>query len=89
MGFVPKNVYLLGILLHYFMQKKSTAEIHRILVETYSDHAQLETTCRDWFRCFENNDFDVEDKESCNAPKKFEDKELEALLHEDPCQAQS
>ncbi|EFN78223.1 Histone-lysine N-methyltransferase SETMAR, partial [Harpegnathos saltator] len=81
--------YLQEILLHYFFQKKSAAEAHRILVETYSDHALSETTCRDWFRRFKNNDFDVEDKERSGAPKKFEDEELEALLDEDPCQTQN
>ena len=34
---MPKKVYLWGILLHYFIQKKSAAEAHKILVETYSD----------------------------------------------------
>ena len=58
--FVPKKVYLWGILLHYFIQKKSVAEAHRILVEIYGDHSLLKTTCRDWFRCFKNNDFDIE-----------------------------
>ena len=38
------------------------------------------------FRRFENNDFDVEDKERSGAPEKFEDEELEALLDEDSCQ---
>ena len=42
-----------------------------------------------WFRRLKNNDFDVKDKECFGAPKKFEDKELEALLHEDSCQAQA
>ena len=42
--FVPKKVYFQGILLHYFIKKKSAAEAHRILVETYSDHALSETT---------------------------------------------
>lgn len=88
-NFVPKKEYLRGILLHYFFQKKSAAEAHRILVETYGDHALSETTCRDWFRRFKNNDFDVEDKERSGAPKKFEDEELEALLDEDPCQTQN
>ncbi|EFN77463.1 hypothetical protein EAI_12768, partial [Harpegnathos saltator] len=78
--------YLRGILLHYFFQKESAVEAHRILVETYGDHALSETTCRDWFK---NNDFDVEDKERSGAPKKFEDEELEALLDEDPCQTQN
>jgi len=67
-------------------KKISTAEAHRILVETCGDHVLSETICRDWFRCFKNNDFDVEDKERSGAPKKFEDEELEALLHEDSCQ---
>lgn len=45
----------------------------------------LKTTCRDWFRWFEDNDFDVNDKERPGQPKKFEDEELEALLEEYPC----
>ncbi|KAG5310823.1 MOS1T transposase, partial [Pseudoatta argentina] len=43
-------------------------------------------TCRDWFRRFKNNDFQLEDKERSGAPKKFQDKELEQLLDEDPSQ---
>ncbi|KAG5315241.1 MOS1T transposase, partial [Pseudoatta argentina] len=73
---------LLQILLHYFIQKKSAAEAHRILVETYGDNALSDTTCRDWFRRFKNNDFELEDKERSGAPKKFQDKELEQLLDE-------
>lgn len=84
--FVPSKEYLRGILLHYFIQKKSAAEAHRILVETYGEHALSETTCRDWFRRFKNNDFDLGDKERSGAPRKFEDEELEELLNEDPCQ---
>ena len=70
LDFVPKKVYLWGILLHYFIQKKSAAEAHRILVKTYSNHALLKTTCRDWFRCFKNNDFNVEDNERSGRLKK-------------------
>ena len=76
-------MYLWGILLHYFILLKSAAEAHRILVETYGDHALSETPCRDWFRHFKNNDFDVEDKKNA---WKLEDEKLEALLHEDSCQ---
>ena len=43
--FVPNKVYLRGILLHYFIQNKSAAEAHRILVETYGDNALSDTTC--------------------------------------------
>ncbi|KAG5318572.1 MOS1T transposase, partial [Pseudoatta argentina] len=84
--FVPNKVYLRGILLHYFIQKKSAAEAHRILVQTYDDNALSDTTCRDWFRRFKNNDFELEDKERSGASKKFQDKELEQLLDEDPSQ---
>lgn len=75
-----------GILLHYFIQKKSAAEAHRILVETYGDNALSNTTCRDWFRRFKNNDFEIEDKDRSGAPKKFEDEKLEELLDQDRCQ---
>ncbi|KAG5317982.1 SESN protein, partial [Pseudoatta argentina] len=87
--FVPNKVYLRGILLHYFIQKKSAAEAHRILVQTYGDNALSDTTCRDWFRRFKNNDFQLEDKERSGAPKKCQDKELEQLLDEDPSQTLS
>jgi len=42
--------------------KKSTAESHRMLVEAYVDNALSETTCRDWFRRFNDNNFDLSDK---------------------------
>ncbi|KAG5318089.1 MOS1T transposase, partial [Pseudoatta argentina] len=87
--FVPNKLYLRGILLHYFILKKCAAEAHRILVQTYGDNTLLDTTCRDWFRRFKNNDFELEDKERSGAPKKFQDKELEQLLDEDPSQTLS
>ena len=73
---------LCQILLHYYILKKSTAEGYRILVETYGYYALSETTYRDWLRRFKNNHFDVKDKERSGAPKKFKDKESEALLNE-------
>lgn len=88
-NFVPNKPFLRGILLHYFIQKKSAAEAHRILVETYRDHALSERTCRDWFNRFKNGDFNVQDRERSGASKKFQDEELETLLDEDPCQTQS
>ncbi|KAG5319318.1 MOS1T transposase, partial [Pseudoatta argentina] len=53
------------------------------------DNALSDTTCRDSFRRFKNNDFQLEDKERSGAPKKFQDKELEQLLDEDPSQTLS
>ena len=84
--FVPNKVYLRRILLQYFIQNKSAAEAHRILVETYGDNALLDTTCRNWFRGFKNNDFKLQDKERSGASKKFEDKQLEEILNEDRSQ---
>ena len=62
-------------LLTYFTAKKSAVEADRILVETYDGHAQSETTCREWFRRFKNNGFDVEGKKRSGAMKMFEDEE--------------
>ena len=73
----------------FFIQKKSAAEALRIFAETYGDLALSETACRDEFRCFKNNNFYVEDKERSGKLKKLDDEELEALLHEDSCQAQA
>ena len=43
---------------------------------------------REWFQCFKNDDFDVEDRHSGGKEKVFEDTELEALLEQDSCQNQ-
>ena len=67
--FAPNKVYLRGNLLRYFIQNKSPAEVHRILVETYDDNALSDTTCREWFRRFKSNDFKLVDKERSDAPK--------------------
>ena len=78
-----------GILLHYFIQNKSAAETHKILVETCDDNALPDTTCRDWFQRFKNNNFKLEGKERSGAPKTFEDKELEEILDEDRSQSRA
>ena len=69
--------------MHYFIQNKSAAEARRILVETYGDDALSDTTSRAWFRYFKNNGFKLEGKERSDAPKKFEDQELEEIFVED------
>ena len=45
-------------------------------------------SCREWFQRFKDGDFSVEDKPRSGQPKKFEDKDLEALLEEDRNQTQ-
>jgi len=59
-----------------------------MLVEVYGNTAPTDKSCREWFRRFKNGDFSVEDKPRSGQSKKFEDKELEALLEEDQSQMQ-
>ncbi|KAG5307583.1 MOS1T transposase, partial [Pseudoatta argentina] len=68
--------------------KKSAAEVHRMLSNTYGEAAINERTCREWFQRFKNGDFDVEDRHSDGREKVCEDAELEALLDQDSCQNQ-
>ena len=63
-------------------------EAHRLLIEVYGDTAPTDKSCRKWFRRFKDGDFSAEDKPRSGQPKKFEDKELEALLEEDQSQTQ-
>ncbi|GFW38397.1 uncharacterized protein TNCV_1332501 [Trichonephila clavipes] len=42
--------------------KKSAAEDHRLLSNTYGEAVISERTCREWFQRFKNRDFDVEDQ---------------------------
>jgi len=58
-----------------------------MLVEGYGD-ALSETTCRDWFRRFNDDNFDLSDKKRENRPRKVEDCQLHALLDEDDTQSQ-
>jgi len=68
--------------------KKSAAEAHRMLSNTYGETAISERTYREWFQRFKNGDFDVEDRHSGRREKIFEDAKLEALLEQDSCQNQ-
>ena len=77
--FISKKQHLREVLLHYFILKKSDVETHfcRLLVDIYGEHAPSKTNCKEWFRRFNSDDFDVRDKEREGAPK---DAELQALL---------
>ena len=83
---MPNSHHLRKVLLHYFISKKTAAESHRILVTVYGEHALSETTCRDWFRRFKSDDFDLSNKDRGKPTKKIEDAELQALLDEDSTQ---
>ena len=69
-------------LLFCFNLKKSAAESHRMLVEAYVDNTLSETS-RDWFRQFNNDNFDLSDKKRENRPRKVENCQLQTLLDED------
>ena len=72
-------------LLFCFNLKKSAAESHRMLVEAYGDNV---LSCRDWFRRFNDDNFDLSDKKRENRSRKVEDCQLQALLDEDDTQSQ-
>jgi len=56
----PDKKYIRLYVLSCFHQKKSSAGAHRIICETYSENVR---TCANWFKWFENDDFDINDKE--------------------------
>ena len=87
-SFEPNKRHLRELLIYFFNLKKSAAEAHRLLVETYSEAVLSERSCREWFKKFKNGEFDIESKERNGRPKVYEDAEWEALLDQDPCQTQ-
>ena len=87
-SFEPNKRYLRDLLIYFFNLKKSAAEVHRLLVETYGEAALSQRSCREWFQKFTNGEFDIKDKERSGWPKVYEDAELEALLDQDSCQTQ-
>ena len=66
-------------LLFSFHLKKSAAKNQR-MSEAYGDYIPSISTNEYWFRCYKKSDFNTEDKERPDQPKKFEDEEIEALL---------
>ena len=81
MNFEQNKRYLRENLIYFF-------NFNCLLVETYSEAALSERSCREWFQKFKNGKLDIEDKERSERPKVYEDAELVALLDQDSCQAQ-
>jgi len=50
-----------------------------MLVEVYDDTAP-DKSRREWFRCFKDGDFSIEDNPRSGQPKKFENKALEEII---------
>ncbi|GFW89868.1 mariner Mos1 transposase [Trichonephila clavipes] len=79
-AYEPNSRQLREVSIFCFNMKKSVAEAHRMLSNTYSEAAISERTCREWFQSFKNGDFEVEDQHGGGREKVFEDAELEAYL---------
>ena len=75
-GFVPNNRHFREVLIFFFHSKKTAAEAYREPQKVYGDAALSETTYRDWFRCFKDGDFDVDDRPREGRPKTFEDADV-------------
>ncbi|GFW84136.1 mariner Mos1 transposase [Trichonephila clavipes] len=56
----PNSRHLREVLIFCFNMKKSAAEAHRMLSNTYGEATISERTCRDAFQRFKNGGFDVE-----------------------------
>ena len=87
-SFLLKKKHMREALLFCFNLKKSAAESHRMLVVVYGDNALSETTCKDWFHRFNDDNFDLSNKERENRPRKVEDCQLQVLLNKDNIQSQ-
>ena len=85
---LKKKKHMREALLFYFNLKKSTAESNAC--RGLWRQCFIGTTCRDWFRRFNDDNFDLSDKKRENRPRKgcFEDCQLQALLDEDDTQLQ-
>jgi len=66
-------------LLFCFHQKKSAANAHRIIWQTYGENIIIIRTCANYFKRFKNDDFDINDKKrscSCGRRRMWKDKEV-------------
>jgi len=64
--FVPENDALREALIFCFHLKKSSAELHRMLVELYGNHALSEATCQ---KKFGFNGSEMMIPERCDVPR--------------------
>ncbi|GBP70287.1 Mariner Mos1 transposase [Eumeta japonica] len=91
--FEPNKRHLWELFIYFFNLKKTAAEAHRLLAESYNEATLSEKTCREWFQKFKNSDFDVENKDANGGPKIYDDGEflfsiVSELLEEDSSQTQ-
>ncbi|GFY11463.1 mariner Mos1 transposase [Trichonephila clavipes] len=55
-AYEPNSRHLREVLIFCFNMKKSAAEAHRMLSNTYGEAAISERTSREWFQRFKNGD---------------------------------
>ncbi|XP_076273975.1 uncharacterized protein LOC143204908 [Rhynchophorus ferrugineus] len=67
-SYIPTKRHFQEVLLLLFNSKKSVDESHRMLLETYSEHAPTIETCEHWFQRFRGGDFNTADE-----PKQHEE----------------
>lgn len=53
--------HLRKVLIFVFNLKKSAAEVHQMIEETYGETYICERIYHEWFQCYKNEDFKVED----------------------------
>ena len=80
-SFVPTNYDLRTALVFCYHLKKTAAESHRMLVETYGEHALGKTQCFEWFKKFKSRNFDVRNENRGKPPKKFEDWDQKGVIN--------
>lgn len=83
---VPNKHHLQEVLFFSFHSKKTAAKAHRKLKNVLGNVALTEKTRHDWFRCFKDIDFDVDDYRCKEWLKIFKDAELKELLDNDSLQ---
>jgi len=59
-----------------FHQKKSVADAHRIICETYDENVIAIRTSASKFKQFKNSNFDISDKKRSECPATVEENEL-------------
>lgn len=72
------------ILLEHFRAGLNATEAYRACIETYGERALSVSTCRYWYRRFNDGNFAMEDRRRTGQPRKFEDSQLEELLQQIP-----
>ncbi|GFS64306.1 cytochrome b [Trichonephila clavipes] len=55
-AYEPNSRHLREVLIFYFNMKKSAADAHRMLSNTYGEASISKRTCREWFQRFKNGD---------------------------------